>query len=232
MPQSETDSATPDPLVEAALAMVPDGAVVGLGSGRAAARFVRALGRRVGEGLRVRAVPTSLATAKLARQLAIALVTLDEIDRIDVAVDGADEVDPQLNLIKGLGGALVREKVVAAAARRLVILVGPEKLVATLGEHGVVPIEVVPFARGYCRRQIEALGYASKVRQFGANPFTTDNGNHILDCQVSAIADPAALELSLRSIPGVVGTGLFLGAADTVLIERGDEVETRARPRN
>ena len=127
-------AASHDPLVDAALAMVPDGAVVGLGSGRAATRFIKALGARVAGGLRVRGVPTSEATADLATSLRIPLATLAEIETIDIAIDGADEVDSQLNLIKGLGGALVREKVVAAAARQFVVLVGPEKIVSTLGE--------------------------------------------------------------------------------------------------
>jgi ribose 5-phosphate isomerase A len=219
-----------DALVEAALAMIPDGAVVGLGSGRAATRFVRALGGRVTDGLRMLGVPTSRATADLARELGIPLATLDDVESIDIDIDGADEVDPQLNLIKGLGGAMVREKVIAAAARRLVILVGPEKMVSRLGQRGVLPVEIVPFALSFCRRRLEQIGYPSVSRQSSGELFTTDNGNHILDCMVPPIVDPAALEQSLLSIPGVVGTGLFLGMADTVLIDRGTDVEIRNRP--
>ncbi|HEV3416930.1 MAG TPA: ribose-5-phosphate isomerase RpiA [Pirellulales bacterium] len=222
-------SDSPDALVEAALAMIPHGAVVGLGSGRAATRFVRALGRRVADGLQISGVPTSQGTADLARKLGIPLATLDDVESIDIDIDGADEVDPQLNLIKGLGGALVREKLVAAASRRVVILAGPEKMVSQLGEHGVLPVEIVPFALSFCRRQLEQRGYRSVQRKANGQIFTTDNGNYILDCKIRPITDPAALEQSLLSIPGVVGTGLFLDIADTVLIDRGNKVEVHER---
>lgn len=215
-------------LAEAALEMVQDNSVIGLGSGHAATAFVQALGKRAGEGLRVLGVPTSQATADLASCLGISLTSLDEIGSIDMTVDGADEVDPQLNLIKGLGGSFVREKIVAACSRRLLILVGSEKLVSTLGEHGILPIEVVPFAAGSCRRRLIQLGYPPTVRQLGGRPFLTDNGNYILDCQVQPLAEPAALEQNLRSIPGVVGTGLFIGMAPAVLVGRGDRIEVRS----
>jgi ribose 5-phosphate isomerase A len=214
-------------IAERALEMIADGAAVGLGSGRAATEFVHALGRRVQAGLRIRGVPTSEATAELARRLGIPLGSLEEIESLDIAVDGADEVDPQLNLIKGLGGALVREKVVAAAARRLVILVGAEKLVPVLGSHGVLPVEVVPFALPFCRRRLEALGYPAQERRKGGKLFLSDNGNPILDCRVGPLADPAALDAAIRAIPGVVGTGLFLGMAHTVLIQEGETIQLR-----
>jgi ribose 5-phosphate isomerase A len=224
------------PLIsQRALEFVQDGQALGLGSGKASTAFIRALGRRVQAGLRVRGVPTSESTAALARELGIPLVTLDEVFPLDLAVDGADEVDPRLDLIKGLGGALVREKVVAAAARRLVILVGPEKVaektVAVLGGRGTLPVEVLPFALGLCTRRLLDLGLPSVLRpdpQTG-RPFRTDNGNHILDCRTGPLSDPAGLEARLLAVPGVVGTGLFLGMADTVLIQRGDTVEVRRR---
>ncbi|UCE86104.1 MAG: ribose 5-phosphate isomerase A, partial [Deltaproteobacteria bacterium] len=144
---------------ERALEFVEDGNVVGLGTGRAASAFVRALGERIKAGLRVRGIATSLATEQLASGLGIPLVQLDEVDALDVTIDGADEVDPALDLIKGYGGALVREKIVAAASRRLVILVGPEKLVPVLGTRGRVPIEVVPFGASQCARRLGALGF-------------------------------------------------------------------------
>jgi ribose 5-phosphate isomerase A len=220
-----------DLLVEAALGMISEGAVVGLGSGRAATRFIRALGARVAEGMHVRGVPTSQSTADLAGELGIPLTTLDEVETIDIAIDGADEVDPKLNLIKGLGGALVREKVIAAVSRRFVILVGPEKLVSQLGECGVLPVEVVPFALSYCRRKLESLGYASIERRKKGHLFTSDNGNQILDCRIPPLSDPAGLEQAIRAIPGVVGTGLFLGMADTVVVDRGSKAEIQQRPR-
>jgi ribose 5-phosphate isomerase A len=225
-------------LVEAALGMIRNDFVVGLGSGRAATAFVRALGRRVREGLRVRGVPTSQATASQAAQLGIPLAGLDEIDAsdtidaieaIDVTVDGADEVDPRLDLIKGLGGALVREKIVAASSRRLVILVGAEKIVPVLGAHGVLPVEVVPFGLASCRRRLTRLGYPPAVREANGQLFVTDNGNYILDCKVTTLREPAEIEQTLRAIPGVVGTGLFLGMADTVLIQEGGTVRIRQR---
>jgi ribose 5-phosphate isomerase A len=228
---STPDTNPRDPLVEAALGMISDGAVVGLGSGRAATRFIRALGARVAEGLHVRGVPTSQSTADLASELGIPLTTLDEVESLDIAVDGADEVDPQLNLIKGLGGALVREKIIAAVATRFVILVGPEKLVGRLGEHGILPVEVIPFALAVCRRKLESLGFTAVPRSKAGQLFTTDNGNHILHCHITALADPAGVEQAIRSIPGVVGTGLFLGMADTVVVDRGSKVEIQKRAR-
>lgn len=214
---------------ECALELVKDGMVVGLGSGRAAGEFVRALGTRVAAGLRVRGVPTSHATAHLATQLGIPLTALDEADGVDLTVDGADEVDPSLDLIKGRGGALVREKIVAAAAQRVVILVGPEKLVTALGSRGLLPVEVVPFGLASCQRRLRELGYASEVRRRDGEVFLTDNGNAILDCRVSALPDPAGLERALLAVPGVVGTGLFLDLADTLFIEDDETVRVVKR---
>ena len=165
-----------------ALAEVKPGAVVGLGTGQAATAFIHALGQAVKSGLRVTGVPTSEASATLARTLGIPLIA--EPTTLDVAVDGADEVDPQLDLVKGYGGALVREKIVAAAARRFIVLVGPEKLVPTLGGRGRLPVEVVPFAAPFCQRRFTEMGYPPLVRTSGAAPVVTDNGNLILDCAV------------------------------------------------
>lgn len=218
---------------EKALEYIKDGFTVGLGSGHASEHFIRALGARVRSGLRIRGVPTSKASAELATQLGIPLVSLDEAMPLDVTVDGADEVDPHLNLIKGWGHALVREKVVAAASRQLVILIGPEhvaeKVVDVLGRRGKVPVEVVPFALPLCRRRLEQLGYPAEPLRQGSEPFVTDNGNNILECRTAAISDAAALEQQMREIPGVVGTGLFLGMADVVLIQDGDKLEIRQR---
>jgi len=212
-----------------ALEYVKDGNIVGLGTGRAATAFVHALGAAVKEGLRVQGVPTSQVTADLATQLGIPLATLDEVGQIDVTFDGADEVDPRLDLIKGYGGAMVREKIVAASSRRFVILVGVEKLVPVLGSRGILPIEVVPFGLPLCQRRLTKLGCRPTVRLVESRSFVTDNGNQILDCGISPIPDPAALEQSILSIPGVVGTGLFIGMADTVLVQDGEMVEVRQR---
>ena len=217
-------------IADQALAYVRDGQVLGLGTGRAATAFVEALGQRVQAGLHVRGVPTSQATADLAKKLGIPLTTLADVAELDIAFDGADEVDPQLRLIKGYGGALVREKIVATSAKQFIVLVGPEKLVSVLGSHGKLPIEVVPFGLDLVRRRLLQLGLPAQVRPGTQGPFVTDNGNLILDAQIKPLTDPAALEPQLRSIPGVVGTGLFLGMADVVLIQHPDRVEVRKRP--
>jgi ribose 5-phosphate isomerase A len=133
-------------------------------------------------------------------------------------VDGADEVDPRGDLIKGYGGALLRERVVASVARRFVILVGAEKLVPVLGSRGRLPVEVVPFAVPVCRRRLETLGYPAEVRVAEGRPVVTDNGNLLLDCRVAALKDPRSVEVGVRAIPGVVGTGLFLDLRPTVLV--------------
>jgi len=212
-----------------ALELVRDGMVVGLGTGRAATAFVRALGERVRQGLRVSGVPTSNATAAVAREYGIPLVGLEDIDGIDLTVDGADEVDPQLNLIKGYGGALVPEKIVAAASRVEVILVGSEKLVPVLGRRGVLPVEVIPFAVGFCKKHLAPLGCRPAIRMNAGNRFVSDSGNLILDCGIEPIAKPLELETAIRAIPGVVGTGLFLGIADLVLVGEGSGVRELRR---
>ncbi len=207
-----------------ALALIQKGSRVGLGSGRAATSFIIALGERVREGLRVAAVPTSRASAQTAREAGIPLVDLDEDVELDLIVDGADEVAPNLDLVKGWGGALVRERIVAAASRRQVILVGREKLVATLGERGRIPVEVIPLARGPVTRQLKALGLVVVTRtdSGGTRPFLTENGNFTLDCSVTEpLRDTSVartLEAAMLAITGVVDTGLFLGTADTVFV--------------
>lgn len=218
-------------VAEHALSEIRQGAVVGLGTGRAATEFVNALAERVRQGLEIRGIPTSAATAERARLLGIPLTTLEDVEEIDVTVDGADEVSPDLDLIKGLGGAMVREKIVAAASKRLIIVVGPGKEVAKLGGRGVLPVEVVPFALAFCRRRLERLGLSPTLRAAGDGAtFVSDNGNYILDCGVNAIDDPQALEARINDIPGIVGTGLFLGMAQTVLVQDGDAVKVRQRP--
>jgi ribose 5-phosphate isomerase A len=201
---------------------------VGLGSGRAAEAFVRALAEEAARGLRVQGVATSKATAVLAASLGLSVTELSS-DPLDITVDGADEVDPQLDLIKGYGGALTRERIVAAASRRQVILVTPEKLVTRLGSRGRLPVEIVPFARPLCERRLAALGCAPQLRQAGAEPFVTDNSNWILDCGIAAQDDAAALDRDIRRIPGVVDTGFFLGTAERVLVADADAVRALRR---
>jgi ribose 5-phosphate isomerase A len=208
-------------IYERALEFVREGSTIGLGSGRAADEFIRLLGACVKAGFRVAGVPTSQASARLAQSLGIPLVSLEEGMPLAVTIDGADEVDPHLDLIKGYGRALVREKVVAAASTKLVILVGPGKEVPVLGSRGKLPVEVVPFAMPLCKKRLKELGCDPVLYEADGKPFLTDNGNAILDCRVGAILLPPEFDAQLRAVPGVVGTGLFVGMADTVLV--GDE---------
>ena len=225
-----TEAAGPEASAQAALEFVEDGQTLGLGTGRAAAAFVRALGERVRGGLNVRGVPTSEATDALAREVGIPLLTLEEAGHLDATFDGADEVDPNLDVIKGYGGALVREKIVAASSDRLYILIGDEKLVDHLGQRGRLPVEVVPFARSLAERRMAELGCKAHVRKTDAGQtYLTDNGNLVLDAEVGTIADAAALDRELLSIPGVLGTGLFVGMADAVIVQHGDTVEVLRR---
>ena len=205
-----------DELARAALRYVKSGRTIGLGSGRAADAFIHAV---ADAGLDIRGVPTSSASAELARSLNIPLVNLDEVGRLDADFDGADEVDPHLDMVKGHGGAMVREKVVAAASRRRIFLIDDEKMVKRLGERGNLPVEVVPFAAPLVLREIAKLGLKPKVRlDHEGHQFISDNGNLVFDCRVTPIRSPARLERSLLAVPGVVGTGLFLGVADVVLV--------------
>jgi ribose 5-phosphate isomerase A len=217
-----------DRVAARALALCAGARVIGLGSGRAATAFIRALGAEVKAGRSVRGVPTSEATARLARELGIPLAGLDEASP-ELTVDGADEVDPRLDLIKGYGGALTRERIVAAASRRQVILVTSEKLVPRLGARGRLPVEIVPFARPLCDRRLTALGCRPRLREAGSGPFVTDNGNWILDCEIAAQDAAAALDREIRRIPGVVDTGFFLGTADRVLVAEAGTVRVLRR---
>jgi ribose 5-phosphate isomerase A len=206
-------------IIERALEMVTNDARIGLGSGHAAQAFVKALGERIRSGrLHIYGVATSEQTANLAMEEDVPLLALADAGVLDLTVDGADEVDPNLDLIKGYGRALVREKIVAASSQRLIILVGEEKLVPQLGTHGKLPVEVTPFALPLCERRLRELGCAPVPYVQGKGLFVTDNGNHIIDCRIGPISDATRLEMDIRGIPGVVGTGLFLGMADTVLI--------------
>jgi ribose 5-phosphate isomerase A len=214
-------------LARAALRYVKSGQTIGLGSGRAAHAFIHAVAQA---DVDIRGVPTSSESAELAHSLKIPLVNLDVAGRLDTDFDGADEVDPRLNMIKGLGGALVREKVVATASRRRIFLVGDEKIVKRLGAHGNLPVEIVPFAAPLALRLIARLGLKPKVRlDDQGHQFISDNGNLLFDCRVSEIKSPARLESALRAVPGVVGTGLFLGMADIVLVISADGKITTLR---
>jgi len=208
----------------ASLRFVQDGQIVGLGTGSTAAHLVRVLGEKVREGLKIKAIPTSSRTRELAASLGIPLTNFDEYQQIDVTIDGADEIGPNLQLIKGGGGALLREKVVASAAKKLVIIADSSKQVATLGRFPL-PVEVVGFAQALVAKKIQALGATVTLRQgTDGKPFVTDEGHHILDCSFGRINDPPALARVLSDMPGVMEHGLFIGMASVALVGKGEEV--------
>jgi len=215
----------------ASLRFVRDGMTLGLGTGSTAAHAVRFLGEQVKAGLKIRGIPTSVHTQELAASLGIPLTTLDECQQIDVDIDGADEFDPQLHLIKGGGGALLREKIIASASRQVVIIADSTKQVAVLGKFPL-PVEVIPFAQPLVAKRITALGATVKLRRDAkGNPFVTDEGHHILDCNFGQIADPPTLARKLSDMPGVVEHGLFIDLATVVLCANGENV-TEFRRKN
>ncbi|MBI3993252.1 MAG: ribose-5-phosphate isomerase RpiA [Candidatus Lambdaproteobacteria bacterium] len=210
---------------EAAAELVEDGMTVGLGTGSTAAYAVRRLGERVRAGLHVRGLPTSTHTEALAREVGIPLVDFAEVTRLDLTLDGADEIDPDLNLIKGGGGALFREKIVAAASRRLIIFADHTKLVPQLGAFPL-PVEVNPFGWQVAAERIAALGAHVTLRQSGEGPFVSDNHGYILDCFFGKIDDPVALERHLAAVTGVMESGLFVRMAERALLGDGQAVRT------
>jgi ribose 5-phosphate isomerase A len=212
---------------ESAVTLVEDGMILGLGTGSTAKLAVDALGKRVAGGLRVTGIPTSEATAAQARSLGISVSTLDEHPEIDLTIDGADEVEAgTLNLIKGRGGALLREKIVASASKRLAIIVDDSKLVERLGSKFAVPVEVVPFGWRATARKLEALGAKAALRSGSdGKPYLTDGGHYIVDCTFGRIAEPAKLDFELNSIVGVVEHGLFLHMATQVVVAGQDGVK-------
>ena len=214
---------------EKALELVRDGMLVGLGSGSTARYFTEGVGRLVADGMRVRGVPTSRATAALAAELGIPVVE-DVVGAIDLAVDGADEVDPILGLIKGRGGALFREKLVAAAAKRFVAVVDESKVVDRLGR-GVLPVEVLPFLWRTTAERLARLCMGLKVRGGEEEPYVTDNGNLILDLSFEAgIEDGAELDSALKGTIGVVEHGLFLGMTDSCIVAGAEGPRVLGRP--
>jgi ribose 5-phosphate isomerase A len=218
----------------AALEFVAPGMKLGLGTGSTAKHFIDCLAGRVKEGLHVECVPTSETTARQARSLGIALVTLDDATLLDLTVDGADEIDDRLDLIKGGGGALLREKIVAASSRRMIVIADASKQVKTLGRFPL-PVEILPFGAAATIMRIgqmlRELGHelTLQLRTRDGRMFITDHGNHIVDCPLERIGQPARLAGLLSGIPGVVGHGLFIGMADTAIIGTSDGVHTFRR---
>lgn len=209
---------------------IEDGMTVGLGTGSTAYWMIERLGERVRAGLGVRGVPTSRRTEEQARRLGIPLTTFAEVGELDLAIDGADEIGPGLALIKGGGGALLREKLVAASARRFVVVADASKRVAVLG-HFPLPVEVVPFAWEVTARRVAAVTRAapSLRRTEGGETYLTDNGNYILDCRCGEIPDPEQTERELKLLTGVVECGLFVGMADLAVVATDDDVQVIER---
>jgi ribose 5-phosphate isomerase A len=208
---------------EEACTVLEDGDVVGLGTGTTASHAVRRIAELVSDGMDLEGIATSRETMELARHLDVPLTSLGEVDGVDVTIDGADAVDPQDRLIKGLGGALVREKIVASYTDREVIIVDESKIVDQLGETTPLPVEVLQFGRRPVDRSLDEMGYEATVREDDAGGvFLTDNGNVIYDLDVDPIDDPDALEAEIDRVPGVVENGLFLDLADDVVVGAAD----------
>jgi ribose 5-phosphate isomerase A len=222
--QPMTNDQEKEAAARASLRFVEDGQIVGLGTGSTAAYFIQLLGEEMKNGLRIRGIPSSDRSREQAASLGIPLTTLDEFPQIDVTVDGADEVDPQLRMIKGGGGALLREKIVASATRQFVIITDASKRVPVLGKFPL-PVEVIKFARAVVVKKIEALGAEVELRR-GADgtPYLTDENNYILDCRFGQIADADGLARQLSDMPGIVEHGLFIGMASVVLVANGSEI--------
>jgi ribose 5-phosphate isomerase A len=201
----------------AALETIKTGMIVGLGSGSTASLFIRELGARVHEGLLVKGIPSSEDSRRLAEEVGVPLTTLAEHPSIDVTVDGADEVSETLDLIKGLGGALVREKIVAHASNRLIIVVDESKLVDKLGRKTPIPVEVIPFSAVLVQAQLKRWGGDVQPREKNGKLFISDNGNWILDWRYGTVDQPAVLEKQLKSLTGVVDSGIFANAASLVI---------------
>ena len=207
----------------AAAELITDGMILGLGTGTTASYLVQILGERVRQGMRIQGVPTSEVTRQLALAEGVPLTTLEEQPVLDLCLDGADEVDPELNLIKGGGGALLREKIVASAARERIIMVDVCKCVDCLGAFPVA-IEVIPFGWEVTRRQLEQFGGVSTLRQREGKPFVTDQGHYIIDCALSQIEDAPRLNHQLNQLPGVVENGLFVDMTDRLIIGSPDGI--------
>ncbi len=212
----------------AAAELITDGMILGLGTGTTASYLVQILGERVRQGLRIQGVPTSEATRQLAIAEGVPLTTLEEQPVLDLCLDGADEVDPDLNLIKGGGGALLREKIVASAARQRIIMVDVSKCVDCLGAFPLA-VEVIPFGWEVTRRQLEQFGGVPTLRQREGRPFVTDQGHYIIDCALSRIEDVPKLNHQLNQLPGVVENGLFVDMTDRLIIGSPDGITEKKK---
>ena len=223
MPRVMTQDEDKQLAAEAAVAEVRDGMLVGLGTGSTAKHAIDAIGARVAQGLRIRAVATSVASARQAEALGIALLDMADVASVDLTIDGADEIDGALIAVKGAGGAMLREKVVAAASARMIVIADASKRVEHLGA-APVPVEVVPFARESVTAAVRALGAAPTLRQAGEAVYLTDQANLVLDCRFTSLSDPSALAEALQATPGLVAHGLFLDEVDAAYISANGTV--------
>ena len=223
----------PDRLADAAISEITSGMMVGLGTGRAATRAIHALAARVArEKLDITCVATSIASDELGKQLGLCVFPMEQVAKVDFLFDGADEVDPQLRMVKGRGGAMTREKIVAAAAKRRVYLIDDSKLVTQLGEKMPLPIEVMRFGLASVAARLQALGLAGPIRQKDGSDYLTDNGNLVIDAALPSTKSPEEFGRHLDAMEGVIDHGLFLTEADVVLVEnKAGEVSRRARQR-
>ena len=204
---------------EKAVEHIEDGMIVGLGTGSTVEYTLRKLGTLVRDGLKIKGIPTSIHTQRIAKEEQIPLITLEENPVIDVTIDGADEVDSNMNLIKGGGGALLREKVIAFNSKKVIIVIDDSKVVKALGIDFPLPVEVVKFGWTSTKKTLEDFGCNVELRKImGEEPFITDNSNYILDCEFERIAEPEQLEIDMNNIPGVVENGLFIGLVDEVIV--------------
>ncbi|PEJ57775.1 ribose 5-phosphate isomerase A [Bacillus sp. AFS002410] len=201
---------------EKAVEYVKDGMIVGLGTGSTVFYTIKKLGQLVKDGLNIKGIATSVQTEKLAKEVGIQLTSFSEIEQIDIAIDGADEINPDLELIKGGGGALLREKIIAKAAKTFLVVADPNKMVVKLGKFRL-PVEVIPFGMEMTMKQIRAIGLCPEIRLNGTTPFITDNGNYIFDCNIPNNVQSEIIERELNLIPGVVENGLFVGMTDLVI---------------
>jgi len=204
-----------------AVQYIKDGMIVGLGTGSTAYWAIQYLGEKVKQGMRITAIATSDETERLALECGIKVSEMDAVDYIDIDIDGADEIDRRLNLIKGGGGALLREKIVAAGSKTFIVIADGSKMVEMLGQFPL-PVEIIPFGWQHTARHLALLGCQTTLRQKEAKPFITDNGNYILDCQFGPIPDPAVLQQQINNTPGVVENGLFVKMATRIVIGYDD----------
>lgn len=214
---------------EKAVDQIKDGMIVGLGTGSTVKYAINKIGVQVRNGLHIQIIPTSNATKKLAQQEQIPIISLNEEDEIDLTIDGADEVDSNLNVLKGGGGALTREKIVAFHSKRVIIIVDDSKVVKSLGINFPLPVEVVKFEWEATKRSLQKFGCDVKLRNIMDDPFITDNGNYILDCEFERIMEAEQLEHDINMIPGVVENGLFIGLVDQVIVGSSQGIMTLER---